>query len=227
MYGSLPLVEFPSAEILVVVVCGVVEPCVADAVVGHGLCKLSEVGIAFKRLFFCVVESVVAHVLLLPCACCGGECIGLGGLDRYFTPLCGCKTAGAVYRHTAFVEFLSVAQYVLAHFTEVEVQVASKIRCVGAFASVDERVEEPEFHIFYICRLEVVGVELTHHASPFAVRVGKCSVGVHLCGEVIRTAFGGIVGEVEYGECGSGSVVSALVAVGIKLAHVYLSYIVV
>ena len=40
VYGSLPLVEFPSAEILVVVVCGVVEPCVADAVVGHGLCKL-------------------------------------------------------------------------------------------------------------------------------------------------------------------------------------------
>ena len=198
---------------MIVVVGRVALPCRPDAVVSHCLRKGTEVGIAVEGLLLSVGESVVAHVLFLACPSSGGEGVGLCCLYRNLSPLCCCHTVCSVNRHSALVEFLSVAQDVLAHFAEVYVEVASIERCVGLVAGVDERVEEPEFHILDVCRFEVVGVELAHHSRPFCPWVTECSVGVHLCGEVIWTALRRIVGEVEYGECGSGTVVGALVAV--------------
>ena len=74
---------------------------------------------------------------------------------------------------------------------------------------------------------EVVGVELTHHSSPFRLWRAQAAVGVHLCGEVVGATFFGVVSEIEYRQGGGGSIIGALVTVGVELADIDLTYIVV
>ena len=131
---SLPLVEVSSTIVVVVVVGGVFLPCVADAVVGDALCKGAEVGIAVERLLLGVGKSVVAHILFLARAGRGGKGVGLCGLHGDLSPLCGGETAGAIDGHSTLVELLSVAQYVLAHLAEVDVEVAAIVVAVGFVA---------------------------------------------------------------------------------------------
>ena len=59
------------------------------------------------------------------------------------------------------------------------------------------------------------------------MRIGQCSVVVEVRIQIIGASLGRIVGKIEDRQRGRGSIVIALVAVGIKLAHIDLADIVV
>ena len=225
---GLYLVEIGTAEVVVVVVGGVVHDTV-EHLGGHlSLNGGEEFLVRLEGAFLLVGEAVEAHILPLARAGGGGESIGrVGRLDRYFSPLCVSEAAGAVYRHTVLVEFLAVVEHILAHLAQVDVEVAAILLGVGFVLGVDEGVEHPELDILDVGHLEVGIVEFAHHAAPLGSGVVKGTVGIEVRVEVVGAALGGIVGEVEHRQCGGGAAVAALVAVWIELAHEDLAHIVV
>ena len=148
-------------------------PCLLQTVVGKCLHEVIKVLIGIKHPLFLIIQTIETHVLLLPRTGCGGESVCLCGLHGNLTPLCGGVTACSIHWHTALVIFLTVAQDVLAHFSEVDIQVATISGGIGTVARIDEGVEQPELHILDVCLLEVVGVQLSHQSSPFLVRLGQ------------------------------------------------------
>ena len=133
----------------------------------------------------------------------------------------------SVDRHSALVELLAVAQDVLAHLAKVDVEVASIFRSLALATCIDEGVEHPELYVLHIGSLEVVGVELAHHATPMLLRIVERSVLREVGIEVVRSALVGIVGKIEYGERRRSSVVRTLVAVGEKLVDIELANVMV
>ena len=186
---------------------------------------VEEFLVSVEGLLFLVGESVVSHVLLVSSRY--GEGIGVGCGGWHLSPLGESETVGSVDRHSALVEFLSVAEDVLAHLSEVDVEVASILRGILFPVGVDERVEEPELDILDVGCFEVVGVQLPHHATPLSLRVVKASHGIEFGVEVVGSPFLGIIGEVEHGEGRRGAAVGALVPVGIELADIHLADIMV
>ena len=73
----------------------------------------------------------------------------------------------AIHRHTALIEFLSIAQDILAHLTEVEVEVACIVGGITLLTGIDEGVEHPELDILDVRLLEVGSFQLAHHTAPF------------------------------------------------------------
>ena len=132
-----------------------------------------------------------------------------------------------VNRHTALVELLAVAQDVLAHLAKIDVEVASIFRSLTLTTGVDEGVEHPELYVLHVGSLEVVGVELAHHAAPMLLRIVERSVLREVGIEVVWSALVGIVGKIEYGERRRSTVVRTLVAVGEKLVDIELAYVMV
>ena len=206
-YRRLLCIEVRAPEVVVVVVGWVLRPCVADAVVGQSLHEVVEFRVRFKRALLVVGEPVEAHVLHGSRPRGGGKGVSLRGLHRHLSPLRCREAAGAVHRHAALVELLAVVQYVLAHFAQVYVQVAAIVGSVACRPCIYERVEQPELDILYVGRLEVVGVEFSHHASPLSLGVLQRTVGVEACAEVVGAPFGGIVSHVEHVERRRGAVV--------------------
>ena len=158
---------------MVVVVGGVCSPCLEQAVVvgDDGAHLVEPFGVGSVGLLLGVGESVESHVLQLARAGGGCEGVSLCGLAWNLSPLCGLEAAGAVDGHTALVELLSVAQHVLADLAQVDVQFSAVARRCAVLTGVDEGVEQPELHIFYIRLLEVGGLQPSHHASPLRCRV--------------------------------------------------------
>ena len=87
-------------------------------------------------------------------------------------------------------------------------------------AGIDEGVQQPELDIFDVGSLEVVGVQLAHHAAPALIGVAQRTVGIDIGIQVVGAAFLRIVGQIEHVERIGGSTVGRLVAVGIELVHV-------
>ena len=75
--------------------------------------------------------------------------------------------------------------------------------------------------------LKVVGVQLTHHTAPALRGIGQRTVSVQVSGQVIGSALRRIVRQVQDGQRRGGTVIGALVAVGIKLRDIDLAHVVV
>ena len=90
---------------------------------------------------------------------------------------------------------------------------------------MDEGIHHPKLHILYVGCLEVVGVKLAHHTAPVACGVVERAVGGEVGVEVVRAALVGVIGQVENGQCRRGSVVGALVSVGIEFLDVDLAHV--
>ena len=114
--------------------------------------------------------------------------------------MCGGVSRRSVRRHAALIEFLTVAEDVLAHFAEVDIEVATVVGRRSLLTGVDKGVEHPEFDVLDVGCLEVVGVQLSHHTAPMLLRIVECSVVVEVRIEVVRSALVGVIGEVEDGE---------------------------
>ena len=193
---------------MIVVACWVLLPCCSYTVIGNGVDHLIEDHIWFVCLLFCVGQSVQSHVLFLPCSRGGGKGVCLCGLHWYLTPLCILETAGTVYGHAALIEFLAVAQHILTHLTQIDIEVAAILIGVGLAVGVDKRVHEPELDVFDVRRLEVCVVEFAHNATPTALGIEQVEVGIDIrIVEVIRSAFGWVERQVERLDCRSLAVV--------------------
>ena len=118
-------------------------------------------------------------------------------------------------------------QHILTDLTEVDVEVTSVIGGRTFLAGVDEGIEQPEFDILNVCLLEVVGVEFAHHTTPLRLWLAQCSVGIKVVRQVIGTSFLGVIGQVQDRQRRGGTVIGALLTVGIELLHIDLSHIVV
>ena len=213
---------------MVVVAGRVVAPGLQQRVVAHdGAHAVQPVGIGAKGALLLIGQTVESHILLLARAAGSGEGIGLSGLHGNLTPLCLLEGRGTIDGHSALVELLTVAQHILAHLAEVDIEVATMTTGCTVLTSVDEGVEHPELHIFYISLLKVGGLQLAHHAAPLLLGVLQRSVAVEVECQVIRSALLGIVGQVEDRQRGNGAVVARLVAVGIELSYIDLTHIVV
>ena len=186
-----------------------------------------ELLIRFPLLLLGIVESVHTYVLQGACALGCSEGVCGSSLIWHLAPLrCGVSLR-SVDRHSALVELLAVAQDVLAHLAKVDVEVASIFRSLALATCIDEGVEHPELYVLHVGSLEVVGVELAHHAAPMLLRIVERSVLREVGIEVVRSALVGIVGKIEYGQRRRSSVVRTLVAVGEKLVDIELANVMV
>ena len=164
--GGLHLVVVRAPKVVVVVVGGVVHDRVEDGRTHLALYLLQETLISLKGALLLVGEAIESHILQGPAAGSGGKGVGDRCLRGHLSPLGGDVALRTVYGHAALIEFLAVAQHVFAHLAEVDVEVAAILVAVGLLIGVDERVEEPELDILDVGSLEIVGIELAHHASP-------------------------------------------------------------
>ena len=99
------------------------------------------------------------------------------------------------------------------------------MRSIVLFTGIDERIHQPELDIFHIGRLEIVRVEPAHHTAPTLLGNGQCTIGIQVGIQVIRTAFRGIEGEVQDGQCSRGTIIATLVACRIEFLDIDLAYI--
>ena len=210
---------------MIVVVSRVSPDRVPYSLVDLSLHSLEEVLIGIEGLLLAVVESVETHVLQSAAALGGGEGIGDIGCCRHFAPLCEDIAVGAVDRHAALCKLLAIVEHIFRHLTEIDVEVTAVVAGIAGLTRVDEGIHHPKLHIFDVGCLEVVGVELTHHAAPVACGVVERAVGSKVGVEVVRAALVGVIGQVENGQCRRGSVVGALVSVGIEFLDVDLAHV--
>ena len=217
------MVEVCAAVVVVVVGSGVCGDAVEDLRRYLALDGCEEVAVGGKFALLGAGESVEADVLSCARASfiikCVGDAAGAGG---YASPDGLLEVARiVVHGQSALVELLAVAQHVLRHLAEVEVEFAA---VAGVAAGVEEGVEHPELDVLVVLRLEVGVLDLAHHASPFLLGVGESSLPVEVGVEVVGTALRGVVGEVEHVQrcC---FVVAVLPFVGVEVALIDFAYV--
>ena len=114
---------------MIVVVGRVGIPGSPDTVVDTD--AVEEVGISRLLAFFLIGQSVQTDILTGTRAAGSGKSIGLRRLDRYLTPGRTLERAGTVDGHAALVELLAVAQDILAHLAEIDVEVTAVVAGIG------------------------------------------------------------------------------------------------
>ena len=223
--AGLGIVEVRAAIVVVVVTGRVVAPGLDERVILHHRAYLVEpILIGTVGTFLVVIQTIETDVLQHTAAGGRGKGVGLRGLLGNLTPLRIAVGLTAIDGHTALVELLAVAQHVLRHFAEVDVEVASILGGSTVPTLVDEGVHQPELHIFYISLLEVGGLQLAHHAAPLLRRVHQRTVGIELRRQIIRATLLRIVGQVEHRQRRGGTIVGGLVAVGVQLLDIDLAH---
>ena len=221
-------IEIRSTEVVIVVAGRVVAPRLHNTVVGYYRTNaIQPLVVGAILLLLIISQSVVARILFLARTCGGGKGVGLGGLYGYLSPLGGGKVLTSIHGHAALVEFLSVAQYILAHLAQVKVQVAGIIGCRTILACIDKRIEQPELDVFDVGLLKVVGINLSHHTSPLGLGVQQLSVAIQRERQVVRSALLWIVGQIKYRQRRCCTVISTLVAIRIQFLYIHLAHIVV
>ena len=91
---------------------------------------IQEVDIGRLLALFLVRQAVQSYILLGARATGRSKSVSLGGLHRYLTPRRILENAGAVDRHTALVELLTIAQHILADLTQIDIQVATIVASI-------------------------------------------------------------------------------------------------
>ena len=167
-----------------------------------------------------ISQSVESHILFEACSGCCSKGVGLCRLLGHLTPCCADERSLSVNRHIALREFLAVAQDVLTHLTKIDVEVATVISSTAIAVGIDKGVEQPKFHIFNIGGFEIIGIQAAHHASPSLLRIAQVSIGGEVGSEVVGSALFGIISQIEDGQRGCHTTVSALLTVGIEFANI-------
>ena len=132
---------------MVVIVCRVVGPYTANAVVD--IDTLQEISIGWELSFFLVVQTIETYILQGSRATGGSKSVGLSSLHGNLTPLGLRNRTCATYGHTALIELLTIAQDILTDFTKVDVEVTTVAGTAFRlhFIGIDERIHQPEFDI--------------------------------------------------------------------------------
>ena len=165
---------------MVVITCRIGKDAVEHRLV-HLALNLVEISTLVEFLLLGISQSVETHILQGSAATGGSKGIGHGALGRNLTPLGIGVALAAIYRHATLIEFLAITQDILAHLAQVDVEIATIIGSISLFAGIDERIEHPELDVFDVCLLEIVGIQLTHHSAPVALRILQGSVSLQIC----------------------------------------------
>ena len=159
---------------------------------------LVEIGlIRSKSQLLLVVETIETDILQGTAAIGRGEGVGHRGLVGDAAPLRLGPVGGTVDGHSALIELLAIAQHVLRHLTEVEVEIATVFGSLALLATVDEGVEHPELDVLDVVLLKVAVVDLAHHTAPMLRGIVERSVAVDVGIEVVRTTLVGVIRQVE------------------------------
>ena len=135
---------------------------------------LQIIGISGELPFFVIIQSIQSHILACSCSALVVEGIShAGGVGDSSPQAFGIIGAIAIHGHSALEVFLAVLEYVLAHFAQVDVEVAAVIARQLLF--IYKRIHHPELDILDVLCLEVRIVQLAHHASPFLCGVLEMS----------------------------------------------------
>ena len=152
---------------MVVIACRVVLPCRADAVVSnHATYGVEPLTIGTILTFLIVSETIESHILLAARTRGGSKGIGLRGLLGNLTPLGGGKSLTAINGHAALVELLAITQNVLAHLTQIKIEITAILGSRTVLTGIDKGIEHPKLNILDIGLFEVVGIDTSHHAAP-------------------------------------------------------------
>ena len=98
---------------------------VEDVLIYSGRHLGEVVLISGVRALLLVGETIVSHILQRTCAARRSKGVGDGGLSRNLSPIGILEVRGAIDRHTALIEFLTILEHILAHFAQIDVEVAA------------------------------------------------------------------------------------------------------
>ena len=222
--GGFTLVEVTAAEVVVVIIGGIGSHGLIGRVAHRSLNILQESLIVTVAALFLIRQTVETHVLTGTRTTGCGKRIGYSGSGRNLTPLRGSEGTAAVNGHAALIEFLTVTQHILTHFSQVNVEFTA---ITAVAACIGKGIHHPELNVFNVGSLKVIGVQFTHHSAPSLLRIGQCAVGIQIGIQVIGTTLLRIIGQIQNRQCRCGTVITALVAVWIKLSHIHFTHIMV
>ena len=141
-------------------------------------------------------QTVQTHILLLARACLVAERYHRTRRTRHVTPDRRIDTTLVLvaHRQTVLERFLAVAQDILAHVTQVDIQIA-----VVPVRVRQRRIHQPELDILDVRLLEIRVVQSPHDTAPTLLRRGQLTAVVQLVGRhVVRTAFLRVISEVQH-----------------------------
>ena len=223
--GSFYPVEVGTSVVMVVIVGRVGLNTVEDFGSHLALNVVEELLISTIVPLFFIVETIETDILQQPGSSRSIEGIGRRCLCGHLTPLRRGVASVVVDGHAALIEFLPVTQNILAHLAEVDVQFATMLRSCAVAAAVDERIKHPELHVFDVGCLEIVRIELAHHASPGLSRIHQFSFRIQVGVQIVRSTLVRIESQVQNGQRISGTAIAVLVAVGVQFVHVNLAHV--
>ena len=220
--AALGLIVVGATEVVVAVGRGRCQNGVIDLGAHNTLNLLEILLVGGEGLFVLRGQSIVTHVLLLARVAGGVEGIGHAVLCRHAPPNgFGVLVGVIVNRQAAFIEFLSILEYVLADFSEIDIEVAAQV--LTGLARLHEGIHHPELDILNVGRLKVGDVQLAHHAAPTFAGIVQVAIGIQRRVKVVGTALVRIVRQVEHIERGGFLEVDTLVREEFVLIH--LTYI--
>ena len=225
--GRTHLIPVRASEIVIVIPGWVGKDTVEHRLV-HLALYLVEIGTLVEFLLFGIGQAIESHILQGTASAGGGKCVCHGTLRRNLTPLRIGEAVAAIHRHSALIKLLAIPQDVLAHLAQVDVEVATVVGCIRLLSGIDERIKHPELDILHVCLLEIVGIQLAHHSTPVAGRIGKGTIRLQIGYiEVVRSRLRWIVSQIENTQGAGGSLIGALLAQREKLLYIHLSHVVV
>ena len=186
---------------MVIIICRISIDGIPHRRTHSSLNGSEEALIGAKSTFFFIIESIESHILQSTCILGGSKSIGDRTRSRYLSPLCCRITLRTIYRHTTFVELLSVTKHVFRHFAKVQIEVSSILMCIGLPLGIDKRIQQPKFNILNVSLLKVIGVKLSHQSSPMFHWIRKQTVTIKVGIKVIRATLIRVISKIKNTQC--------------------------
>ena len=160
------------------------------------------IGVGSKRTLLIRVQPIKSHILHGTCPGSVIKSIDYAAVGRHTSPDCLLIFRSiTIDRHTILKELLTIFQNILGDVAKVDVEVAPLP--FRTFVCIDERVQQPEFYVLNVGRLEVCHVQLTHHSPETLLRIIELALGIEIRVKVVRTTLVGIISHVQYRACRS------------------------
>ena len=202
-----------AAIVVVVITCGVTSwrELILRPHFPNGTIHLVLQSFQILRIWVCTIivevhrialllggQSIESHVLFRACTCLIGESDYSAGSTWNQSPYGAFYLAGLrlIQWQSVLKTLLTIAQNILTHITQVNIQVTTCVSCIGVR---QEWIHQPELYVFYIGFLKVRIIQLTHDTTPAVLWIGQFTIrAYHISRDIIRTALIGIITQVQH-----------------------------